>query len=133
MHPIETVSRQKSELTALTNVRPVQRTRRHSRSRFGRLVTQLKRLHTHRCATEVFSRYLFAIPIRTIEKASIIKGLLPLETQHVYVPLQMLTDKGSALESKPITELEETSGIKTARATMKHGQTIDMIEWSHQN
>ena len=73
-------------------------------------------------ACDYFSRYLFAIPIRKPD----------IFTKHACVPMHIITDKGSAFTSQVITELMDKAGIKVSHATIKHAQTIGMIERSHQ-
>ena len=83
-------------------------------------------------ACDYFSRYLFAIPIRKPDTKSVVDVLLDIFTKHAYVPKHIITDKGSAFTSQVITELMDKAGIKVSHATIKHAQTIGMIERSHQ-
>ena len=83
-------------------------------------------------ACDYFSRYLFAIPIRKPDTKSVVEALLDIFTKHAYVPKHIITDKGYAFTSQVITELMEKAGIKVSHATIKHAQTIGMIERSHQ-
>ena len=83
-------------------------------------------------ACDYFSRYLFAIPIRKPDTKSVVNALLDIFTKHAYVPKHIITDKGSAFTSEVITELMNKAGIKVSHATIKHAQTIGMIERSHQ-
>ena len=83
-------------------------------------------------ACDYFSRYLFAIPIRKPDTKSVVNALLDIFTKHAYVPKHIITDKGSAFTSEVITELMNKAGIKISHATIKHAQTIGMIERSHQ-
>ena len=79
-----------------------------------------------------FSRYLFAIPIRKPDTKSLVDALLDIFTKHAYAPKHNITNKGSAFTSQVITELMDKAGIKVSYATIKHAQTIGMIERSHQ-
>ena len=83
-------------------------------------------------ACDYFSRYLFAIPIRKPDTKSVVDALLDIFTKHAYVPKHIITDKGSAFTSQVITELMDKAGNKVSHATIKHAQTIGMIERSHQ-
>ena len=83
-------------------------------------------------ACDYFSRYLFAIPIRKPDTKSVVDALLDIFTKHAYVPKHIITDKGSAFTSQVITELKNKAGIKVSHATIKHAQSIGMIERSHQ-
>ena len=83
-------------------------------------------------ACDYFSRYLFAIPIRKPDTKSVVEALQDIFTKHAYVPKHIITDKGSAFTSQVITELMDKAGIKVSHATIKHAQTIGMIERSHE-
>ena len=83
-------------------------------------------------ACDYFSRYLFVIPIRKPDTKSMVDALLDIFTKHAYVPKHIITDKGSAFTSQVITEMMDKAGIKVSHATIKHAQTIGMIERSHQ-
>ena len=83
-------------------------------------------------ACDYFSRYLFAIPIRKPDTKSVVNALINIFTKHAYIPKHIITDKGSAFTLKVIEELMKTMGLKVSHATVKHAQTIGMIEISHQ-
>ena len=53
-------------------------------------------------------------------------------TQHAYVPKTKITDKGSAFTSQVMTEIMKEAGIHIGHATVKHAQTIDLVERTHQ-
>ena len=52
--------------------------------------------------------------------------------QHSDVPKTILTDKGSTFTSQLLNSLMESAGFKIEHATVKHAQTIGMVERSHQ-
>ena len=83
-------------------------------------------------ACDYFSRYLFAVPVRKPDTKSVVKALMQIFTQHAYVPKTIITDKGTAFTSNIMTEIMKTAGIKIDHATVKHAQTIGMVERSHQ-
>ena len=83
-------------------------------------------------ACDYYSRYLFAIPISKPDTKSVVDALLDILTKHAYVPKHIITDKGSAFTSQVIEELMDKAAIKVSHATIKHAQTIRMIERSHQ-
>ena len=83
-------------------------------------------------ACDYFSRYLFAVPIRKPDAKSVVKALMQIFTQHAYVPKTIITDKCTAFISSIMTEIMKTAGIKIDHATVKHAQTIGMLERSHQ-
>ena len=82
-------------------------------------------------ACDYFSRYLFAVLIRKPGTKSVVKALMQIFTQHAYVPKTIITDKGTAFNSNIMTEIMKTAGIKIDHATVKHAQTIGMVERSH--
>ena len=83
-------------------------------------------------ACDYISRYLFAIPLRKPDTKSVVDALLDIFTKHAYVPKHIITDKSSAFTSQVIAELMDKAGIKVSHATIKHAQTTEMIERSHQ-
>ena len=83
-------------------------------------------------ARDYFSRYLFAIPVRKPDTKSVVNALIDIFTKHAYLPKNIITDKGSASTSQVIEEIMKTNGIKVSHATVKHAQTIGIIERSHQ-
>ena len=58
---------------------------------------------------DVFSRYIFAVPLRKPDTISIVRALL-----------QIFLDKGTAFTSQLMTELVQASRIKIDHATLKH-------------
>ena len=82
-------------------------------------------------ACDVFTRYLFAVPLRTVDSQAIIKALTGIFTQHAYVPKRILTDKGSVFTSETFKDLTKSAGIIINHATLQHARTIGMIERSH--
>ena len=77
-------------------------------------------------ATVVFSIYLFAKPFSKPDRASIVKALRTVFTEHAHVSQQIINDK-AACTFKLLTELKDTAGKKIRRATLKHARTVDMI------
>ena len=84
-------------------------------------------------ACDYFSRYLFAIPIRKPDTKSVVEALMQIFTQHSYVPKTILADKGSTFTSQLFNSLIESAGIKIEHASVKHAQTIGMVEPNCQN
>ena len=83
-------------------------------------------------ACDYFSCYLFAIPIRRPDTKSVVDAMIDIFSKHAYVTRHINTDKGSAFTSQVIEELMSQAGIQVSHATIKHAQTIGMIEGSHQ-
>ena len=51
--------------------------------------------------------------------------------KYAYVPTHILTDKGSVFTAELFQQLTKTIGIEISHATIKHAQTIGMVERSH--
>ena len=82
-------------------------------------------------AVDVFSRYLFAVPLKRPDTHSVVRGLLSIFTKHAYVPKHILTDKGTAFTAELLAEITRTADIHISHATIKHAQTIGMVERTH--
>ena len=83
-------------------------------------------------AVDVFSRYLFAVPLKKPDTHSVAKGLLSIFTRHAYVPKHILTDKGTAFTAELLTEIAKAADIHISHATIKHAQTKGMVESARQ-
>ena len=57
--------------------------------------------------------------------------LLSILLKSVYVPKHILTDKCTVFTADLMKQLMKTTGIRKSHATIKHAQTIDLIERSH--
>ena len=82
-------------------------------------------------AIDVFSRYLFAVPLRKPDTPSVVNALLSVFAKHAYVPTHILTDKGSVFTAELFQQLTKAIGFEISHATVKHAQTIGMVERSH--
>ena len=82
-------------------------------------------------AMDVFSKYLFAIPIKHTDASFVARHLTDLFLQHSYIPRSILCDKGSVLTSNLIQELAQMLEIKYENASVKHAQTIGLLERAH--
>ena len=80
---------------------------------------------------DVFSKYLFSAPLTNASADSIARELTKMFFVHSYVPKRILSDLGSAFTSKLIHELTNLLDIKIGHATLKHPQTIGLVERSH--
>ena len=61
---------------------------------------------------------------------SVVKALMSPFLKHAYVSKHILTDDGTVFVAELMKKLMETVGLKNFQATIKQGQTIDMIERS---
>ena len=80
-------------------------------------------------------RVLLALPVRCPDpktRHEIFSERHHAFTQHAYVPKTIITEKGTAFTSNIMIEIMKTAGIKIEHPTVKHAQTIGMVERSHQ-
>ena len=82
-------------------------------------------------AMDVFSKYMFAQAVTSPSAEVIAKILMQWFLRHSYIPLAILTDKGSAFTSQLLSELAKMLEIKINHAILKHAQTIGLLERSH--
>ena len=80
---------------------------------------------------DVFSRYLFAYPTSNQDAKTIAKVLINIMTKHAYLPTTLLSDIGTTFMSHVIKEVAGVLGITLEHATIKHAQTIGLLEPSH--
>ena len=82
-------------------------------------------------AIDVFSKYLFAVPLTTVSALSVATALLAVMLQHSQKPLEMQTDLGTQFVSESFHELTILLEIKISHASLKHPQTIGVVETAH--
>ena len=88
--------------------------------------------HTHvLTAIDVYSRYLFAVPIKNASAKSVVDGLTSIFARHAYLPTSIMTDKGTQFTSELLREVLDTLNVTIRHATVKHAQTIGTVERSH--
>ena len=81
-------------------------------------------------AIDVILRYLFAVPLRKPDTISVVTALLSVFAKHAYVPMHILTDKGSVSTANCSNKLLKPPTFKSPMQ-LKHAQTIGMVEKSH--
>ena len=82
-------------------------------------------------AIDVFSRYLFAYPTSHQDAKTVTKVIISIMTKHAYLPITLISDKGTAFTSIVIKEVVSVLGITLKHANTKHAQTIGLLERSH--
>ena len=82
-------------------------------------------------AMDVFSCYLFEYPTSNQDAKTIAKVLINIMTKHAYLPTTLISDKCTAFMSHVIKEVAVVLGITLKHATIKHAQTIGLLERSH--
>ena len=80
---------------------------------------------------DVFSKYLFAVPLTTISAPSVAAALASIMFNHSYIPKKMISDLGTQFVSELFSELIKLLEIKITHASLKHPQTIGVVERSH--
>ena len=80
---------------------------------------------------DVFSKYLFAIPLTSAHAGNVAKALVSIFFQHSYIPTKILCDLGTSFVAHLIHELANLLEIKIDHASLKHPQTIGVVERSH--
>ena len=82
-------------------------------------------------AIDVFSRYLFAVPLTKGEADNVAKALISIFLRHSYIPRMIICDLGTAFTSTLMTALTSQLEIQLKYCTLKHAQSIGLVERSH--
>ena len=82
-------------------------------------------------AIDVFTKYLFATPIRRVTARTVVDALTDIFLKHTYIPITILTDKGTQFTSNLMKEATDLLDIDLKHATVKHPQTIGLLERAH--
>ena len=79
-------------------------------------------------ANDVFTKYLFATPLTKINPISVARALVSNMFQHSYIPQELPSDLGTQFVSELFQELTRILEIKISHASLKHPQTIGVVE-----
>ena len=82
-------------------------------------------------AVDVFSKYLFAVPLTNGRADNVARALTTIFFQHSYMPSKILSDLGTAFVSELMHELTKMLEICLEHASLKHPQTVGVVERSH--
>ena len=82
-------------------------------------------------AIDVFSRYLFAYPVTRITATSVARVIMDILCKHTYLPTTIITDLGTQFNAQVTHEVTAVLGVELKHATMKHAQTIGLLERTH--
>ena len=82
-------------------------------------------------AIDVFSRYLFAYPVARITATSVARVIMGILCKHTYLPTAIITDLGTQFNAQVTHEVTAVLGVELKHATMKHAQTIGLLERTH--
>ena len=80
---------------------------------------------------DVFSKYLFAVPLISAHAGTVAKALVSIIFQHSYIPTKILSDLGTSFIAELIHELSKLLEIQLEHVSLKHPQTIGVVERSH--
>ena len=80
---------------------------------------------------DVFCNYSFAIPLTSAHAGTVAKALVSIFFQHSYFPKTILSDLVTSFVAKLLHELTNLLQIKLQHASLKHPQTIVVVERSH--
>ena len=80
---------------------------------------------------DVFSKYLIAAPLTNASADTVARELTKMFFVHSYIPKKILADFGKTFTSELMHELATLLEIQLNHATLKHPQTIGLVERSH--
>ena len=80
---------------------------------------------------DVFSRYLFAYPVTRITATAVSRVVMDILCKHTYLPTTIITDLGTQFNAQVTHEIAAVLGIELKHVTMKHAQTIGLLERTH--
>ena len=80
---------------------------------------------------DVFSKYLFAVPLTNASADTVARELVKIFFNHSYIPTTIVSDLGTTFTSSLMHELCSLLEIRLKHATLKHPQTIGLVERSH--
>ena len=82
-------------------------------------------------AIDVFSKYLLAVPLTTVSASTVASALVCIMFNHSYIPKEVMSGLGTHFVSELLHELTQLLEIKISHASLKHPQTIGVVERSH--
>ena len=80
---------------------------------------------------DVFTKYLFAVPLTNGRSETVARELASIFFRHSYLPKTILSDLGTTFVSELMHELTKLLEIKLEHASLKHPQTVGVVERSH--
>ena len=82
-------------------------------------------------AIDVLSQYLLAYPVTRITATIVSRVIMDILCKHTYRPTTIITDLGTQFNAQVTHEITAVLGIEVKHATMKHAQTIGLLERTH--
>ena len=80
---------------------------------------------------DVFTKYLFAVPLTNTSADTVARELVRFFFHHCYIPRTIVTDLGTNFTSELMKELATLLQMNLKHASLKHPQTIGVVERSH--
>ena len=80
---------------------------------------------------DVFLRYLFAYHLTRTTATAVSRVIMDILCKHTYLPTLIFTDLGTQFNAQVTHEIAAVLGIELKHATMKHAQTIGLLESTH--
>ena len=80
---------------------------------------------------DVFNKSLFALPLTNVRADTIARELVGLFFRHSYIPDTILSDLGTTFVSELFHELTRLLEVQLKHASLKHPQTVGVVERSH--
>ena len=82
-------------------------------------------------AIDVFTKYLFAVPLTNVRADTSARELTSIFFRHSYLPKTILFDLVTSFVSELLHELTTLLEIQLDHASLKHPQTVGVVERSH--
>ena len=82
-------------------------------------------------AIDVLTKYLFAVPLTNVGADTIARELTSIFFRHSYLPKTNLSDLGTSFVSELLHELTKLLEIQLEHASLKHPQTVGVVDCSH--
>ena len=82
-------------------------------------------------AIDDFSKYLFAYPVTRSIATAVSRVIMDILRKHAYLPTTIITDLGTQFNAQVTHKVAVVLGIELKHATMKHTQTIGLLEITH--
>ena len=80
---------------------------------------------------DVFTKFLFAVPLTNGPSGTVARELASIFFRHSYFPKTILSYLGTTFVSELMHELTKLLEIKLEHASLKHPQTVGVVERSH--
>ena len=82
-------------------------------------------------AIDVFPRSLFAYPVTRITATTVSRVIMDILCKQTYLPTTIFTDLGTQFNAQVTHKNAAVLGIELKHATLKHAQTIGLLERTH--